>query len=178
MKLSIITQVALISMTCATTSLAGEHSGGDWTGVYAGVQVGISNAEVSAGGASIDDSGTIFGLHIGYNHHMGRGFILGGEIDYNTAEYSYAGITVDNDTTRLKLRAGYALSYVMLYGLVGVNRMDDGTDSEMGHTLGLGASFKATDNIIVSGEFTRDSVNFSGIDIDIDAFTLRASFKF
>lgn len=165
--IKLTTAAAIAAMLTSTTLAQAEEN---WTGFRLGVQVG--RTEASALGASQTE--TSYGIHAGYDRDMGKGFILGAEIDYNTADFS----GIDVDTTRLKLRAGYAFNKVMVYGLVGAVNMDFGPLSETGITFGLGASFQATDHIIISGEYTRDSVDFLGVDIDADTLSLRAAYKF
>ena len=167
-KLATVATIAAI-LTSPTLAQADEN----WTGLYAGAQVGISN--LSALG--VGDTDTTYGLHVGYNHDMGS-FVLGGELDYSTAEYSVGGVSGDIDTTRLKLKGGYDAGRALVYGVVGFASLDDRTSSESGYTIGLGVSFKATENIIVGAEILRDSVEILGQDLDADSFTLRASYKF
>jgi opacity protein-like surface antigen len=162
--------IAAISAALFTSPVLAEET---WTGFHLGVHGGTS--ELSVG--PLDDSGAMYGIQAGYDHDFGK-FIIGGEIDYSTAEYTIAGTTGDIDSLRLKLRGGYDLGRAMIYGIVGIGDFDDGIDSENGSTLGLGLSYKATENIIISGEYLRDSFDVLGIDIDVDSLSLRAAYKF
>ncbi len=162
--------IAAISAALFTSPILADET---WTGFHLGVHVGTS--ELSAG--PLDDSGTMYGIQAGYNHDFGQ-FVLGGEIDFSTAEYTILGATGDIDSIRVKLRGGYDLGRAMVYGIIGAGSFDDGTTSETGSTLGLGVSYKATGNIIVSGEYLRDSIDVTGVDVDIDSLSLRAAYKF
>jgi len=145
----------------------------DWTGFYIGAQIGWS--DLSVPGASDDD--VSYGVHAGYNHDLGN-FVLGGEIDYSTAEYTLLGITGDVDTLRVKARGGYDIGSALFYGVLGYVDLDDGVSSEDGISYGIGASYKVTDNVVVGAEYLRDDVDILGVDFEVDSFNIRASYQF
>ncbi len=76
---------------------------GDWTGFYAGLQLGYLDADAT-GGLEADD--TTYGIHLGYDYDFGQ-FVLGGELDYDATSAEFApGVEIDS-VTRAKLRFGY-----------------------------------------------------------------------
>lgn len=62
------------------------YTGGDWTGFYAGGQLGY--ADIDGTGAA-DGSGGTYGVHGGYNYDFGQ-FVLGGEVDYDKLDIDLA----------------------------------------------------------------------------------------
>ena len=166
--MSKFTTAAVITAILAfpTVTLADES----WTGFHVGTHIAASKLSIGP----FDDSSAAYGIQAGYTHDLGK-FVIGAEIDYSTAEYTFVGVTTGNiDTTRFKLRGGYDLGRAMVYGVVGVADFD----GDSGSTLGLGISYKATDNIIISGEYLRDTFEVSGVDLDVDSLSVRASYKF
>ena len=155
----------------------------DWTGFYAGAQLGFGSAELkdetTTPPASYDEDLTSYGLHVGYNHDFGQ-FVLGGELDFNK-------IDVDNvddkaDLTRLRLRAGYDMGRFMPYVTLGAAKISADGISETDPTYGIGADFMATDRIVIGGEYTyqkwKDVDGVDGVDLDASMFQLRASYRF
>lgn len=81
----------LLSAAAASALMAGTAfadnigSSPNWTGLYAGGEMGYVNVELSAGGVSGDDNGFIGGLVAGYDYDLGdlvigAGFITTGVI--------------------------------------------------------------------------------------------------
>ena len=153
-------------------------AGDGWTGFYLGANVGYSDAKVSSGPVSFSDDDWSYGLQAGYNYALLNSWVLGGEVSYNTAQYTILDVTGDIDTTRLKFKAGYDTGGVLVYGVLGYASLDDGEDREDGVTYGLGIGYKPIDRIIVTGEVLRDSGDFDGIDFDQTVFNLGISYQF
>lgn len=150
--------------------------GGDWTGGYGGVQLGMLNGELSTGG---DGDGTIYGVHGGYDYDFGR-FVLGGELDYDTGEIDVGAEQIDS-IARLKVRGGYDLGRTLLYATVGAARADTSIGDADGGVAGVGMAYSVTDNFTVGGEFLAhrfEDVNSTGTDLDANTFGVRASFRF
>jgi len=169
--------VAIFSTIFATAAIAAD---GDWTGFYAGGQVGMTSLDVT--GAPSDLKGTVFGVHVGYMHDFGK-VVAGIEADYDKANLDVpAPLTVDADTTRIKARLGYDFGRALGYGFIASSHIsidsNFGKASDTGTGFGLGVSFKATEHILVTGEIARDSYTVFGTDIDADTFTIRASYQF
>lgn len=171
-----ITKLALATMILGSPTLASAGEG--WTGFYLGAHVAATDGEISAGGLSISDSATAYGLQIGYDHSLPNNLVIGGELSYSTAEYSYAGLTGDLDTTRLKFKGGYDLGSTMVYGILGYASIDDGAYSEGGTTFGIGVNYKASNNIILGAELLRDSFDIVGVDVEVDSISLGVSYQF
>ena len=70
----------------------------------------------------------------------------------------------------------------MVYGILGYADLDDGDDNATGITFGVGLGYKATDNIILTGELLRDETdfNFAGVNVDVDqtSILIGASYQF
>lgn len=137
-----------------TLSTAGE----DWTGFYAGAQLGGSGGAISIDGISEDisvDAGWSYGLHAGYNANLANNMVVGAELSYDRAQNSLEGVVdVDVDTTRLKFKAGSSGGETLLYGVLGVvngaanyGALDE---AENGVTFGFGGSRKMKNNLILS----------------------------
>lgn len=165
---------AIVSLPFLATSVVAEE---DWTGFYAGAQAGVSRLEI----LTSDDSGFGYGVFAGYNYDFGQ-FVLGGEIDFTTAEYTLNSVTDDVSNTRLKIRGGYDLGRTLVYAVAGGVRANGGGINDNGFTLGLGADFKLTENFIIGAEYKHDFIDVDAlgvdVDLDFDTFLLRASYKF
>ncbi|GEM_PF-4596727 len=79
-----------------------------WSGPYVGAQLGYGQFEAG----DDDGSGMLAGIHAGYMHQFGNSFVLGAEIDYDTANVELPSNS-DGEFTleslaRLKLRGGIA----------------------------------------------------------------------
>lgn len=178
----------------------------DWTGLYAGVQVGIVAGEVESEDyfciittdcytalgdryfSSIDLAGFKGGVHLGYDQQFGM-LVLGAETDLNVGDGSHDGgylfyDSVDDETRpgnedesaafdlawqgSSRVRLGLALDRFMPYATGGIaygqasgsdhREFDDGADHSyaninlVGYTVGLGAAYALTDDIIIRGE--------------------------
>jgi len=158
-------------LTTPTLALSEE----DWTGFYAGIHVGTS--EFTSGG--VRDSDPSMGLHAGYDYDLGN-FVVGGELAYDAgAEYTLGGTTQSTKTARIKLKGGYDLGRILVYGVVGVARFEGDSARRDGFTLGLGANYKVTDRITIGAEYLHDSLDDVGaVGADMDTVTLRASYRF
>ncbi|SFR17277.1 outer membrane protein [Poseidonocella sedimentorum] len=155
--------------------------GTDWTGFYAGGQVGMLNGEVDA--VDADGDGTIYGLHAGYNYDFGS-YVLGGEFDYDWGDdIDLDGAATIDSVARLKLKAGYDAGPALIYATAGAAQLgvDELDDNQTGSFYGAGVSYLATDNIMIGGEVLKHDFNdLDDVDEDADAttFSLRASYKF
>lgn len=152
----------------------------EWDGFYAGIHVGVSDADLSRGPAAISDHSGVYGLQIGYNHSLTENWVIGGELSYGTEEYGGLGPSKDMDTARLKLKAGYDFGQTMVYGVLGYANIELGTTTEQGTTYGIGLGYKATDNIILNAEILRDSfdIRSSGFDVEKTSLALGVSYQF
>lgn len=163
-----------------------------WGGFYVGGQIGTISAELSFEDENVLDlDGDFYGIHAGYMYDLGN-VVLGGEVDYDIIDWTELSIggdsfnpDVEGTALRLKLRAGYNLGRVLPYATAGIVRLElegDIEDTENGTFFGAGLAFKATENILVSGEVLRHQFNdvFDEDDLDLEATTvsLRGSYRF
>ncbi len=159
--------------------------GTDWTGFYAGGQLGYGQLDSDAITDSDDPSGAIYGVHAGYNYDLGS-IVLGGELDFDlTSIEADAPATEVDSVARAKAKLGYDAGLFMPYVTAGVARVDT-TDALDGQTdggfAGLGLSYLLSDTVIVGGEVLQhqfeDFADNDGVDVDATTLSLRASFRF
>ncbi|WP_254050031.1 outer membrane protein [Limimaricola cinnabarinus] len=154
----------------------------DWTGFYAGGQLGYGETE--ADDDSFDDDGSVYGAQLGYDYDFGK-LVLGGEI-------SYAGAEIEDEATgneidgiaAAKLRAGYDAGAFLPYvtaGYASAYTADeiDGEDQFDGYVYGAGVDYKVTENVTVGAEVLKHEFEDLG-DTDLDATTAaaRISYRF
>ncbi len=157
----------------------------DWTGFYAGAQLGYGELDNDA--LDDDTNGAIFGVHAGYLYDLGS-IVLGAEIDYDGTNISSDGPEdgVDLDSVaRAKLIAGYDAGVWMPYITAGGARaMTSGdVDGEGdGAFAGLGVSYSMNSSMRlgfeVLGHQFEDFDDTDGLDIDATTATLRVSYVF
>lgn len=174
MKLnSLIIAAALVAAPAATFAQ-------DWTGPYAGFQIGGSDIDVD--GAALDGDGPSYGVFAGYNVQSGN-IVYGGEIDYDSTEYEIADGAVEVDsTTRLKGRVGTQLGSGLAYGTAGIvwaTSPELGDDN--GYLFGVGYDLPVTTNMKIGAEVLQhqfDDYNDSSLDVGATTFKARVSFSF
>lgn len=139
----------------------------DWSGFYAGVQVGYGWANVdrlNTGGFanSFDADGFIGGIHVGANYQSGAWvFGVEGDIEYSGIDGNDAGVGGAVDTIEidwigsLRGRVGYAWDRLLIYGtgglaFAGVEADADGlindSQTHIGWTVGAGAEYAFANN--------------------------------
>ena len=154
--------------------------GTDWTGSYAGIQLGYGQADV--GGT--DGDGIIGGIHAGYNYDFGS-LVAGAELNYDLAEIDLDGGagSIDN-VGRLKLRLGYDLGSALVYATAGMASADanvGGDLSDTGLLYGIGFDYLVANNWTAGAELLRhefDDFDGSGSDVEVDTLQARLSYKF
>jgi outer membrane immunogenic protein len=152
--------------------------GGDWTGGYAGLNLGYADVN---GTGSVDGDDFTYGLHVGYDYDFGR-FVLGGEAEFDWMEINLGGVTDLDSVARLKVRGGYDLGNVLLYVTGGIAQADAslvGTDE--GGFGGIGVAYKMSDQFYVGGEVLQhqfDDFKGTGIDIDATSVSIRGGIRF
>ncbi|PJI91627.1 opacity protein-like surface antigen [Yoonia maricola] len=159
--------------------------GTDWTGFYAGGQLGFGRLDSGAIEDDDDPEGALYGVHAGYNYDFGS-IVLGGEIDYDLTNIEIDTPEADVESVaRAKLKLGYDAGAFMPYITAGAARVET-TDDLDGDTdgafAGLGVSYMMSDAIILGGEVLQhefeDVADNDGADVDATTLSLRASFKF
>ncbi len=155
----------------------------DWTGFYAGGQLGYGRVEADA--LTEDAEDLTYGIHAGYLYDFGS-WVLGGELDLDGTEISQDGVDVDT-ITRAKLRLGYDAGDFLPYVTGGVAQLrtssdDDAFDGDdTGGFAGLGLEYRVSPSIRVGGEVLQhqfEDYNDSGEDIDATTIAARVSFQF
>ncbi|QBF31640.1 outer membrane protein [Thalassococcus sp. S3] len=152
-------------------------TGGEWTGGYAGLQLGQLDVD---GDGNADGDDVMYGLHAGYDYDFGR-FVLGGEFDYDFADIDLNGAANVDNVMRLKLRAGYDLGRTLLYATAGAARVDTSIGDETGPFGGVGISYAVAPNFTVGGEVLYhefDELGSSGVGAEATSVSLRGSFRF
>lgn len=152
----------------------------DWTGPYAGVQLGGSDIDVD--GAPLDGDGPSYGLFAGYNVQNGN-LVYGGEIDYDVTEYDIgSGAAEVDSTTRLKARLGADLGGGLLYGTGGfVWATSPELGDDNGYFIGAGYDMFVTDTVSLGAELLQhqfDDYNDSGLDVGVTTLKARVAIKF
>ncbi len=158
--------------------------GNDWSGFYAGAQIGYG--DLDSNGAGIDGNGGYGGVHAGYRWDLGR-TVLGVEADWDKTDLDLgpAGADTLDSIARLKLQAGYDVGPALIYATAGAARAKatiGGTGlSDNGWVLGAGATYAINDQWTLGGEVMTnrfDDFDGSGVDLDATTATLRLGFQF
>lgn len=158
--------------------------GSDWTGFYAGGQIGFGRLDSSSILDDDDPTGALYGVHAGYMYDLGT-LVLGAELDIDgtSIESDIPAVEVDS-VARLKARLGYDAGQYMPYITAGGARvMTSGAlDGETDGTFaGLGLAYKFNDSIMFGGEVLQhqfEDVVVDGVDVDATTLTARVSFQF
>lgn len=177
----------------------------NWTGPYAGVQVGWGDGEVDVDtdilDFTADDDGLVYGAQLGYDYDFGNGFVLGAEASYLQADIepsaTIAGVGTGEaeieHVARLTARGGYSLGNTLLYVKGGATWMevdfsadtgpdDSGSASDWGWVAGVGIEHLITDNISAGVEYLYHQVDdfddADGWDLELQTVTARVNFRF
>ncbi len=163
----------------------------NWTGFYAGGQLGYADVDLSAGGNSIDEDGLIGGLVGGYDYDLGN-WVVGAGFDYDWTDVTFSGggLTLDVDSIwRAKLRGGYKIGNGLLYATAGYAKMEASASGfgvavsgdDDGYFVGAGYDHLVTDNMSLGGELLYhefDDFESSGVDAEVVTAQVRATFRF
>jgi len=155
----------------------------DWSGLYIGLHAGyiwekVDYEEPDFPDSDIDRSGDGFigGAYLGFNHQIDNlvlgaegDFGLGGvDIDNNEDSFTNSYSSFDTDwNAHIRGRAGFAIDRFLLFVAGGlaitelkVDDEDDGwgddTQTHFGWTIGGGAEFAASDNVLIRVEYLYD----------------------
>jgi opacity protein-like surface antigen len=172
----------------------------DWTGFYAGGQIGWLDVEYPTtgpvpGGILFDGTGNSFGLHVGYNHDFGS-LVLGGEVSMDFPSVDIELTPTGNAAPRdidwigtVKARAGYDAGLFLPYAVIGYTwqEFNETTGSAADRTFdgfgyGLGVSFLASQHLMVGAEalwFDLDPTEAgSSLTSEGTLLSLRLSYRF
>ncbi len=151
----------------------------NWTGFYAGGQLGYANIDTNAPG--VDGDGFIGGLTAGYDYDLGN-WVIGAGLDYDWTDVTLGGVIDVENVWRAKLRGGYKIGNGLLYGTGGYAQADtDVLGNEDGYFIGAGYEHAVTENFNVGGEVLyHEFDNFGGTPADVEATTVqvRGTFRF
>jgi outer membrane immunogenic protein len=146
-------------------------------GFYGGAALGFADA--SAVGTSGD--GEIFGVFGGYNYTWGA-TVVGGELSWDSSNIDLSAGGSFDEFLRLKGRVGTGIGNGLLYGTVGyVRGYTSSFGDDDGWLYGFGYDYNLSETIFIGGEYLRqefDSFGSSGLDFDIDSYSLRVGFRF
>ncbi|RKF13784.1 porin family protein [Roseovarius spongiae] len=151
----------------------------NWTGFYAGGQLGFADVDTNLAGVDGDDM--IGGLTAGYDYDLGD-FVVGIGADYDFADVSLSP-TLDVDSMwRLKMRSGVKIGNGLLYLTGGYAQVDTNSiGSEDGKFYGAGYEHMIADKFTVGAEVLQnefDNVGSTATDIDATTYQVRATFRF
>jgi opacity protein-like surface antigen len=168
----------------------------NWTGFYAGGQIGYMDYESFAtlppltGDLIYDGEGLTYGVHAGYLHDFGT-YVLGAEVEAVFTDVDKALATgtpagsVDRNTL-VKAKLGYDAGRFLPYFVAGYSWLDTSLaggaplDYE-GPAYGLGVSYLLTDQFMIGAEILRQNLDGTGTnsqEADVTSATLRASWRF
>ena len=168
-----------------------KQTGGDWTGGYAGVQLGYGSGDFTTSLNDYSSDGIIGGFHVGYNWDFGD-WVVGPELQYDFADLSIdsgGGTGTFDEIARLNLRVGLDLGRGLLYGSAGLAYANfDGASGALsgdlddeGYTIGIGYDYRLTDMWTIGGQYQYhqfDDFGTAGNDVDFGTVHLRASYNF
>ncbi len=157
----------------------------NWTGFYAGGELGYANVDVGTPFGSADEGGLIGGLIAGYDYDLGN-WVVGAGFDYDWTDVSFSGggTTVDVDSIwRAKLRGGYKIGNGLLYATAGYAQGEASTGGvsadEDGYFVGGGYEHLVTENMSLGGEVLYHDFDVpSGYSIEATTAQVRATFRF
>lgn len=153
----------------------------DWSGPYAGAQLGWGWADASP---DVDggDNG-VGGFHGGYRWDFGT-LVAGAELEYNWTDIKLSGPTDDTTVSgmfNVKGSAGVEAGPALIYATVGWGQAqaDGNFDALIG---GLGVAYPINDRWVASGEwlyYNFDDVNFDNASVAWGStVTVRVSYRF
>jgi outer membrane immunogenic protein len=162
---------------------AAPYTGGDWTGFYAGAQLGY--VDVDSNDAGLDGNDVLIGVHGGYRYDFGRA-VIGAELDYDFADVDLGdNLGSLDEVGRVKLMAGADLGRTLVYGTAGyahakatVGGSDLSGDGAFG---GFGVDYALNTRMTVGGEVlfhSFDDFDDTGVDLDATTATVRVGFQF
>ena len=162
----------------------------NWTGFYAGGQLGYANAdwdgfedELSEENRFDGDDGLIGGLVAGYDYDLQNGFVVGAGLDYDFTDIDLGGQNASiEEVFRAKLRGGYKIGRGLLYGTGGYAWADtDNIGDDDGYFVGAGYEHLVTDNFSLGLEGLYHEIDDFGTGIGDDSLTTvqaRGTFRF
>lgn len=175
-KLKCLASLLTAAALTATPSLAQSP---DWTGAYAGLQLGF--ADVSSNLAGTSGDGAITGLTGGYDWDLGA-WVVGLGADFDIADIGLGAAAELEEIWRIKFRGGYKIGQGLAYGTAGYAHADtDILGDEDGYFIGAGYERLVAPNFSLGGEVLYhefDNFNAGPTDIDATTVQVRGTFRF
>ncbi|WP_386682256.1 outer membrane protein [Loktanella sp. R86503] len=153
----------------------------DWSGFYAGAQVGFGQleAEFDDGTEVEDEDLTSYGVQAGYLYDLGK-FVVGAEAAY--AQLDIDGLDDNADVLRAGVVAGYDAGRFLPYVTAGYANVDTNAIGEDdGYYYGAGVDYAVTSNVRVGVEYLEhkfDNFEDAGIDLTAKTTSLKVSYAF
>jgi len=153
----------------------------DWSGFYAGAQVGFGQLETEFGveSADSDEDLTSYGVQAGYLYDLGK-FVVGAEAAY--AQLDVDGFDDNADVLRAGVIAGYDAGRFLPYLTAGYANVDaNAAGEDDGYYYGAGVDYAVTSNVRVGVEYLEhkfDNFNETGNDLTAKTTSLKVSYVF
>lgn len=181
---------AALALSTSTAAVAGE-----WTGWYAGAQLGYSYGEFDLDSVtspdSFDTDGVVGGVTGGYMRDYGL-WVAGVELQYDFADLSYSeesGSGSFDGIARVKARfgrdfgrgLGYVSAGVVYTNFDGEDGLTDLSFDDPGYSVGVGYDYQVTENWVVGGEYQFHQFNDfgeDGNDVSFNTLHVRALYRF
>jgi outer membrane immunogenic protein len=153
----------------------------DWSGPYAGAQLGWGWADAAPGIDGGDE--WLGGVHVGYRWDFGT-WVAGGELEYNWTDIDLRGTTEDANVSGIfsvKALAGVEAGPALIYGTLGwaQAQVDGNFDAIL---AGVGVAYPFRDRWVASGEWIYYAADDYSLDEADDAWantlTVRLSYRF
>lgn len=168
---------ALITAS-ALALMAAPAVAGDFTGAYAGAQVGFSDVNTSSG---LDGSRFTYGLHAGYDHDFGDWVVGGGiQLDRLNLSTSSGGVKFDS-INRAIIKVGYDFGTMYGYGIAGAAQGNTSIGDDTAGVFGVGINFQTGYNFDTAVEILYhdfSELGSSGVGSDVTTFNLLVSYNF
>ncbi|MGB3409408.1 MAG: outer membrane beta-barrel protein [Jannaschia sp.] len=153
----------------------------DWKGFYGGVQLGYADVETS-GAAVLEGDGATLGLRAGYDLDLGQ-FVVGGLVQYDTADIDLGGAATLENVLRVGLRAGVDSGRNLFYGTAGYARADtDLVGQSDGYFAGVGYEVFLTDNVTAGAELLYHDFDgfdgLAGLEAEATTFGLSVNYRY
>ena len=149
----------------------------DWSGFYAGAQLGYANIEATTGRSGDGFTGGLVG---GYDWDLGN-WVVGVGAEYDFMDVG-VGITDVESIWRVKLRGGYKLGNGLAYGTAGYAHVDtDNAGDKGGYAVGAGYEHMISQVFSVGGEVLFhefDGFAPNNVDLDVVTVNLRGTYRF
>lgn len=152
----------------------------DWSGFYAGAQLGYGDVSSKNITPALDGNGAIGGIHAGYRADFGQ-FVTGVELAYNATNIDLSPTVKLDSVTQLKLMGGYDMGRTLVYGTVGAASAKSTLGSDNGWLVGLGMDYALNDAWTLGAEVTHhrfDDFKATGADLRANLLQLRVGYRF